>query len=111
MKGRILIINPGSTSTKIGFYEDGQQKFETNLTHSAEEIAKYESVMHQGDMRRDAIVNFLTENGVELEEHEHVAIASTLYAEFGDTDNLTDEEVAEFIEQYRRENPDLGVEA
>ena len=43
MKGRILIINPGSTSTKIGFYEDGQQKFETNLTHSAEEIAKYDS--------------------------------------------------------------------
>ena len=67
MKGRILIINPGSTSTKIGFYEDGQQSFETNLTHSAEEIAKYESVMHQGGMRRDAIVNFLSENGVALE--------------------------------------------
>lgn len=67
MKGKVLIINPGSTSTKIGFYEDGQQKFETNLTHSAEEIAKYESVMHQGDMRRDAIVNFLSENGVELD--------------------------------------------
>lgn len=67
MKGRILIINPGSTSTKIGFYEDGQQKFETNLTHSAEDIAKYESVMHQGDMRRDAIVNFLSENGVEID--------------------------------------------
>ena len=67
MKGKILIINPGSTSTKIGFYEDGLQKFETNLTHSAEEIAKYESVMHQGGMRRDAIVNFLSENGVELD--------------------------------------------
>ena len=67
MKGKILIINPGSTSTKIGFYDNGQQKFETNLTHSAEEIAKYESVMHQGGMRRDAIVNFLSENGVELD--------------------------------------------
>ena len=67
MKGKVLIINPGSTSTKIGFYEDGQQKFEVNLTHSAEEIAKYESVMDQGDMRRDAIVNFLSENGVELD--------------------------------------------
>ena len=67
MKGKVLIINPGSTSTKIGFYEDGQQRFETNLTHSAEEIAKYESVMHQGGMRRDAIVNFLSENGVELD--------------------------------------------
>ena len=67
MKGRVLIINPGSTSTKIGFYNDGQQMFETNLTHSAEEIAKYESVMDQGGMRRDAIVNFLSENGVELD--------------------------------------------
>jgi butyrate kinase len=67
MKGKILIINPGSTSTKIGFYEDGEQRFETNLTHSAEEIAKYESVMHQGGMRRDAIVEFLAGNGVELD--------------------------------------------
>ena len=67
MKGKVLIINPGSTSTKIGFYEDGQQKFETNLSHSAEEIAKYESVMQQGGMRRDAIVNFLSENGVALD--------------------------------------------
>ena len=67
MKGNILIINPGSTSTKIAYYEDGQQRFETNLTHSAEEIAKYESVMHQGGMRRDAIVNFLAENGADLD--------------------------------------------
>ena len=67
MKGNILIINPGSTSTKIAYYEDGQQRFETNLTHSAEEIAKYESVMHQGGMRRDAIVNFLADNGVDLD--------------------------------------------
>lgn len=67
MKGRILIINPGSTSTKIAVYNDGQQMLETNLTHSAEEIAKYDSVMDQGGMRRDAIVNFLSQNGVALD--------------------------------------------
>ena len=67
MKGNILVINPGSTSTKIAYYEDGQQKFETNLSHSAEEISRFESVMHQGDMRRDAIVDFLTVNGVTLD--------------------------------------------
>ena len=67
MKGRILIINPGSTSTKIAVYNDGEQMLETNLTHSAEEIAKYESVMDQGGMRREAIVNFLSQNGVELD--------------------------------------------
>ena len=67
MKGRILIINPGSTSTKIAVYNDGEQMLETNLTHSAEEIAKYDSVMDQGGVRRDAIVNFLSQNGVALD--------------------------------------------
>ena len=67
MKGRILVINTGSTSSKIGFYDSGEKLFETNLTHSAEEVAKYESVMDQGDMRRDAITDFLSEKGVALE--------------------------------------------
>ena len=67
MNGRILVINTGSTSTKIAVYDSGEMMFEKGLTHSAEEIAKYESVMHQGGMRRDAIVNFLSENGVELD--------------------------------------------
>ena len=67
MKGRILVINTGSTSTKIGFYDAGEKLFEQNLTHSAEEVAKYESVMDQTGMRRDAIINFLKEKGIALE--------------------------------------------
>lgn len=67
MKGRILVINTGSTSTKIGFYDAGALLFEKNLTHTAEEIAKYESVMDQGVMRRDSIKNFLSEKGIALE--------------------------------------------
>ena len=67
MKGRILVINTGSTSTKIGFYDAGETLFEQNLTHSAEEVAKYESVMDQTGMRRDAIINFLKEKGIALE--------------------------------------------
>ena len=67
MKGRILVINTGSTSTKIGFYDSGEMLFEKNLTHSAEEVARYESVMDQGDMRREAITDFLSEKGIALE--------------------------------------------
>ena len=67
MKGRILVINTGSTSSKIGFYDAGEKLFETNLTHSAEEVAKYESVMDQTPMRRDAITDFLYEKGIGLE--------------------------------------------
>jgi butyrate kinase len=67
MKGRILVINTGSTSTKIAVYDSGEMMFEKNLTHSAEEIAQYESVMDQTPMRRDTITDFLCEKGVELE--------------------------------------------
>ena len=67
MKGRILAVNTGSTSTKIGFYDGGVLLFEQNLTHSAEEVAQYKSVMDQGGMRRDAITTFLAERGIALE--------------------------------------------
>ena len=67
MKGRILVVNTGSTSTKIGFYDAGVKLFEQNLTHSAEEVARYDSVMDQTGMRRDAIISFLEEKAVALE--------------------------------------------
>lgn len=67
MNGRILVINTGSTSTKIGFYDSGAMLFEKNLTHSAEEVASYRSVMDQTPMRRDAITDFLSEKGIALE--------------------------------------------
>lgn len=66
MKGRILVINTGSTSSKIALYDAGEKMFETNLTHTADEVAKYDSVMDQGDMRRDAITDFLSAKGIPL---------------------------------------------
>ena len=38
-----LIINPGSTSTKLGIFEDEKLVSEETLRHSTEEIAKYDS--------------------------------------------------------------------
>ncbi len=67
MKGRILVINPGSTSTKIGFYDAGEMVFAKNLTHSTEELSHYKSVMDQVDMRRDTILAALAENEISLE--------------------------------------------
>ena len=44
MSYRILVINPGSTSTKIGVYEDETLLFDKTLRHSAEEIDKFDSI-------------------------------------------------------------------
>lgn len=50
-KGNILIINTGSTTTKLGYFSDGVGVFDTKLEHTAEDVAKYPSVMDQADMR------------------------------------------------------------
>ena len=67
MKGRILVVNTGSTSTKIGFFDAGEKLFEQNISHSAREISVYASVLDQLDMRRDAITDFLAAKGIPLE--------------------------------------------
>ncbi len=53
------------------------------------------------DKLSNAIGDTLAENGVYLEEHERIAIASTFIGEFGDGQELTPEEVSDFIEEYR----------
>lgn len=67
MKGRILVINTGSTSTKIAVYDDGVMLFDKTLTYTSEEISRFDSVMDQTPMRRDSIAEFLQEKGVGLD--------------------------------------------
>ena len=68
MVGNILIINTGSTTTKLGYYSDGARVFDEKLEHTASEVAKYPSVMDQSDMRRLAIKNFMKKKGIPLED-------------------------------------------
>lgn len=66
MAVKSLIINPGSTSTKLGVFEDETLLFEETLRHSTEEIAQFASIVDQVDFRKNIIINFLKEKGVEL---------------------------------------------
>ena len=59
MAVKSLIINPGSTSTKIGVFEDETLLFEETLRHSTEEIAQYASIVDQKDFRKEIITNLL----------------------------------------------------
>ena len=45
MSIKTLVINPGSTSTKVGVFEDETLLFEETLRHPTEEIAKYVPIM------------------------------------------------------------------
>lgn len=61
-----LIINPGSTSTKIGVFEDETLLFEETLRHSTEEIAQYASIVDQKDFRKQIILDLLNEKNFDI---------------------------------------------
>lgn len=62
---RVLAVNPGSTSTKIAVFEEGEELFSVNLTHAAAQIAKYAKIMDQYEFRRDVILATLKEKGIQ----------------------------------------------
>lgn len=66
MAYKILIINPGSTSTKIGVYEDEKELFEETLRHSNEEIARYATIYDQRQFRKEVILNVLKDKNFEI---------------------------------------------
>lgn len=72
MGKKSLIINPGSTSTKIGVFEDETLLFDETLRHTTEEIASYASIVDQKDFRRDIITNFLKEKNFDLKSLDFV---------------------------------------
>ncbi|MCI9200688.1 MAG: butyrate kinase [Lachnospiraceae bacterium] len=61
-----LIINPGSTSTKIGVFEDETLLFEETLRHSTEEIAQYASIVEQKDFRKNIILDLMKEKDFDM---------------------------------------------
>ena len=63
-----LIINPGSTSTKIGVFEDETLLFEETLRHSTEEISQYASIVDQKDFRKKIITDLLTEKNFNMKD-------------------------------------------
>ena len=61
-----LIINPGSTSTKIGVFEDEKLLFDETLRHTTEEIARFDKIVSQKNFRKEVILNFLKENDIDV---------------------------------------------
>ena len=61
-----LIINPGSTSTNIGVFEDETLLFEETLRHSTEEITSYPTIVDQKDFRKKIITDLLAEKNFDI---------------------------------------------
>ena len=67
MSEKILIINPGSTSTKIAMYQGDEQLWMESIEHSLEEMKKYDTVYDQLDMRHQLVVETARNRGDDLQ--------------------------------------------
>lgn len=100
-----LIINPGSTSTKIGVFEDETLLFEETLRHATEEIAKYDSIVAQKDFRKEVITNLLKEKNFDIQTLDVVVGRGGLLKPIpGGTYAVTDALVKDLVEAKRGEH-------
>jgi len=63
---RLLIINPGSTSTKIAIFDNEKPVLEETLRHSNEELAPFGTIIEQYEFRKNVILDTLNANGINI---------------------------------------------
>ncbi|MFZ5860134.1 MAG: butyrate kinase [Spirochaetota bacterium] len=64
----ILVINPGSTSTKVAVFEGGTRILDQSISHSAEEIARFPSIAAQYEFREKAIQDVLLQKNFDAKK-------------------------------------------
>jgi len=98
MSIKSLIINPGSTSTKIGVFEDETLLFEETLRHTTEEISQYASIADQKDFRKKIITDLLEEKQFDVKSLNVVVGRGGMLKPIpGGTYAVTDELLADLV--------------
>ncbi len=62
----ILVINPGSTSTKVALFEDKRQLFMSSISHSEDELQQFSSISDQHEFRVQIIEDMLEKNNIDI---------------------------------------------
>ncbi len=64
----LLVINPGSTSTKVALFLNEKLIQEATLRHDTKKLQKFNSIIDQLDFRRQVILDFLIEHKYKLNQ-------------------------------------------
>jgi butyrate kinase len=64
---KILVINPGSTSTKIAVFDDESPLLVRTIAHSADELAHFDDVIEQQDFRKQLVLDELRQADIPVE--------------------------------------------
>ena len=103
---KVLVINPGATSTKIAVFDETVETLRVSVDHSVDELMHFEKVADQMPYRRDLICRALEENGVSLSEMDAICGRGGLLKHIPSGTYLVNDKVIEDIM-----NPPYGEHA
>ncbi|WP_163526318.1 butyrate kinase [Halobacillus ihumii] len=102
---RILVINPGSTSTKIGVFDNEQVVLEKTIRHKPDEINQYKRIIDQYEFRKHVILSVLDEEGINISKLSAVCGRGGLLRPIeGGTYEVNEAMIADLIEGYNGEH-------
>lgn len=87
----ILVINPGSTSTKVAIY-DGEKELHTySIDHPAEDLKKFAEINDQLAFRKEAILDYLQSQGLTVKDLSAIAARGGVVGQLESGAYLVDE--------------------
>ncbi len=108
---KVLVINPGATSTKIAVFDEDKQVFKKGIDHSAQELDQFDRVIDQADYRQKAILDAVAESGYQLSDFDAVCGRGGLYRAIPSGTYAVSEAVMRDVEQapYGEHPSNLGA--
>jgi butyrate kinase len=73
MMHRILVINCGSTSTKIAIFEDQNRVFDEEINHDMAYLSNFKKVIDQLEYRKKDVIESLKTSGFSIEEMDAIS--------------------------------------
>lgn len=106
IKADILVVNPGSTSTKISLFKDDKELLTENITHKIEDLARFNKSSDQDLYRMEMIIKVLREKKVDLNKIRAVVGRGGLIRPIeGGTYRVNDEMVADLKKGVMGDHP------
>lgn len=104
MKKNILVINPGSTSTKIAVFAENILIVENTINHNTEALAGFMRIIEQWPLRKDAVVSFLAEAGIPIDSLSCVVARGGLLKPISGGTYLVNEDMCDELKTTTREH-------
>ncbi len=108
---KVLVINPGATSTKVAVFEEEQELLKKSIVHTAQELEGFDRVIDQAEFGQRAVLEAVAEGGFRLEDFDAVCGRGGLYRPIPSGTYAVSDRVMQDVEQapYGEHPSNLGA--